>query len=59
MLHMAPLSVIILFKTLTKLIISKPERTYLIQKGSERLMAFSREKFINDYEELILKSVNN
>ena len=48
-----------LFKTLTKLIISKPERTYLIQKGSERLMAFSREKFINDYEELILKSVNN
>ena len=48
-----------LFKTLTKLILSKPERTYLIQKGSERLMAFSREKFINDYEELILKSVNN
>jgi len=48
-----------LFKTLSKLIISKSERTYLIQKGSERLMAFSREKFIKDYEELILKSVNN
>ena len=48
-----------LFKTLTKLIISKPERTCLIEKGSERLKAFSREKFINDYEHLILKSVNN
>jgi len=46
-----------LFKTLTKLIISKPERTYLIQKGSKRLKAFSREKFIEDYEQLILKSL--
>lgn len=48
-----------LFKTLTKLIISKPERTYLIEKGSQRLKGFSREKFINDYEHLILKSVKN
>ena len=48
-----------LFKTLTKLIISKPERTYLIEKGSERLKAFSREKFIKDYEQLILKGVKN
>jgi len=48
-----------LFKTLTKLIISKPERTCLIEKGSERLKAFSREKFINDYEQLILESVKN
>ena len=48
-----------LFKTLTKLIISKPERTCLIEKGSERLKAFSREKFIKDYEQLILKSVKN
>jgi glycosyltransferase involved in cell wall biosynthesis len=48
-----------LFKTLTKLIISKPERTCLIEKGSERLKAFSREKFIKDYEHLILKSVKN
>jgi len=46
-----------LFKTLTKLITSKPKRTYLIEKGSERLKAFSREKFINDYEYFILKSV--
>ena len=48
-----------LFKTLTKLIISKPERTHLIEKGSERLKAFSREKFIKDYEQLILKGVKN
>ena len=48
-----------LFKTLTKLIISKPERTYLIEKGSKRLKDFSREKFIDDYEQLILKSVKN
>ena len=48
-----------LFKTLTTLIISKPERTNLIEKGSERLKAFSREKFIKDYEQLILKSVKN
>jgi hypothetical protein len=31
----------------------------LIGKGSERLKAFSREKFIKDYEQLILKSVKN
>jgi len=48
-----------LFKTLTKLIVSKPERTYLIEKGSERLKTFSREKFIEDYEQLILKSIEN
>jgi len=48
-----------LFKSLTKLIISKPERTCLIEKGSERLKAFSRDKFIKDYEQLILKSVKN
>ena len=48
-----------LFKTLAKLIISKPERSYLIDKGSERLKFFSREKFIKDYEKLILKSVKN
>ena len=48
-----------LFNTLTKLIISKPERTYLIEKGSKRLKDFSREKFIDDYEQLILKSVKN
>ena len=48
-----------LFKTLTQLIISKSERTYLIEKGSERLKAFSREKFIKDYEQLILKSIKN
>ena len=48
-----------LFNTLTKLIISKPERTCLIEKGSERLKAFSREKFIKDYEQLILKKVKN
>ena len=48
-----------LFKTLTKLIISKPERTYLIEKGSKRLKDFSREKFIDDYEQLILKSIKN
>jgi glycosyltransferase involved in cell wall biosynthesis len=48
-----------LFKTLTKLIASEPERTYLIEKGSERLKDFSREKFVKDYEHLILKSVKN
>jgi len=48
-----------LFKTLTKLIVSKPERTYFIEKGSERLKTFSREKFIEDYEQLILKSIEN
>lgn len=48
-----------LSKTLTKLIISKSERTYLIKKGSERLKIFSREKFITDYEQLILKSISN
>ena len=48
-----------LFKTLTTLIISKAERTNLIEKGSERLKAFSREKFIKDYEQLILKSVKH
>ena len=48
-----------LFKTLNKLIISKPKRSYLIDKGSERLKFFSREKFIKDYEQLILKSVKN
>ena len=48
-----------LFKTLTKLIISKAKRTYLIEKGSERLKAFSREKFVRDYEHLILKSAKN
>ena len=48
-----------LFKTLTQLIISKSERTYLIEKGSERLKAFSREQFIKDYEQLILKSIKN
>ena len=48
-----------LYKTLTKLIASKPERTCLIEKGSERLKDFSREKFVKDYEHLILKSVKN
>ena len=48
-----------LFKTLTKLIISKSERSYLIDKGSKRLKFFSREKFIKDYEQLILKSIKN
>ena len=48
-----------LFKTLTKLIASEPERTCLIEKGSERLKDFSREKFVKDYEHLILKSVKN
>ena len=48
-----------LFKTITRLIISKAERNYLIEKGSERLKTFSREKFIKDYEQLILKSVKN
>ena len=48
-----------LFETLTKLITSKSKRTYLIEKGSERLKAFSREKFVKDYEHLILKCVNN
>jgi len=48
-----------LFKTLNKLIISKPKRIHLIEKGSERLKAFSREKFIKDYEQFILNSVTN
>ena len=48
-----------LFKTLTKLIISTPKRNHLIEKGSQRLKGFSREKFIKDYEHLILKSVKN
>ena len=48
-----------LFKTLTTLIISKPKRNHLIEKGSERLKAFSREKFIKDYEQFILNSVTN
>ena len=48
-----------LFKTLTKLIASEPERTCLIEKGSERLKDFSREKFVKDYEHLILKSVKS
>ena len=48
-----------LFKTLTKLITSKPKRTYLIEKGTERLKGFSRERFVKDYERLILKSVKN
>ena len=48
-----------LFKTLTKLIASEPERTCLIEKGSKRLKDFSREKFVKDYEHLILKSVKN
>ena len=46
-----------LYKTLTKLIASEPERTCLIEKGSKRLKDFSREKFIKDYECCILKSV--
>jgi glycosyltransferase involved in cell wall biosynthesis len=48
-----------LFETLTKLITSKSKRTYLIERGSERLKAFSREKFVKDYEHLILKCVKN
>jgi len=48
-----------LFKTLSKLIAYEPERTFLIEKGSERLKDFSREKFVKDYEHLILKSVKN
>ena len=48
-----------LFKTLTKLINSKSERTHLIEKGSERVKDFSREKFIKDYEQFILNSVKN
>jgi glycosyltransferase involved in cell wall biosynthesis len=48
-----------LFKTLTKLIASEPDRTRMIEKGSERLKDFSREKFVKDYEHLILKSVKN
>jgi glycosyltransferase involved in cell wall biosynthesis len=48
-----------LFKTLTKLIASEPERTCLIEKGSKRLKDFSREKFVKDYEYLILKSVKS
>ena len=48
-----------LFKVLNELIISKPARSYLTEKGSERLKAFSREVFIKQYEQLILKSVKN
>ena len=48
-----------LYKTLTKLIASEPERTCLIEKGSKRLKDFSREKFVKDYEYLILKSVKS
>jgi len=48
-----------LFKTLSKLIAYEPERTFLIEKGSKRLKDFSREKFVKDYEHLILKSVKN
>ena len=48
-----------LSKTLTKLITSKPKRTYLVEKGTERLKGFSRERFVKDYERLILKSVKN
>ena len=48
-----------LFKVLNELIISKPARSYLTEKGSERLKAFSREMFIKQYEQLILKSVKN
>ena len=48
-----------LFKTLTKLITSKPKRTYLIEKGIRKGKGFSREKFIKDYEQFILKSVKN
>ncbi|MDC0477491.1 glycosyltransferase family 4 protein [Flavobacteriaceae bacterium] len=48
-----------LFKTLTKLIAYERERTFLIEKGSKRLKDFSREKFVKDYEHLILKSVKN
>ena len=48
-----------LFKTLTKLVASKTNRTYLIEKGTERLKGFSRERFVKDYERLILKSVKN
>ena len=48
-----------LFKTLTKLVASKTKRTYLIEKGTERLKGFSRERFVKDYERLILKSVKN
>ncbi len=48
-----------LFKILTKLIISEPKRINLIKKGTERLKIFSREKFIKDYEQLILKTVKN
>jgi len=48
-----------LFKTLTKLINSKSERTHLIEKGSERVKDFSREKFIKDYEQFIINSVKN
>ena len=48
-----------LFETLNKLITSESERTNLIEKGTERLKAFSREKFIKHYEQLILNSVKN
>ena len=48
-----------LSKTLSKLITSKPKRTYLVEKGTERLKGFSRQRFVKDYERLILKSVKN
>ena len=48
-----------LFETLNKLITSESERTNLIERGTERLKAFSREKFIKHYEQLILNSVKN
>jgi glycosyltransferase involved in cell wall biosynthesis len=48
-----------LFETLNKLITSESIRTNLIEKGTERLKAFSREKFIKHYEQLILNSVKN
>ena len=48
-----------LSKTLSKLITSKHKRTYLVEKGTERLKGFSRERFVKDYERLILKSVKN
>jgi len=44
-----------LYKILTKLIASEPERACLIKKGTKRLKDFSREKFVKDYEYLILK----
>ena len=48
-----------LSQTIQKLLDSETERLLLIEKGNERLKAFSREKFIEDYERLILKISNN